>query len=399
MLYNREILEKIKKVLKNDEYIILSGARQTGKTSILIMLKDFLMAEGKDCYYFNLENQSYLNVLNKHPYNIFELIPEKSIKQYVFIDEIQYLDDPSNFLKLLYDEKRSQIKIIASGSSSFYIDKKFRDSLAGRKYLFEIFALNFDEFILFKNEENILKQKGQKISAYYQDKIRALWHEYIEYGAYPKVALSENPELRLMNLEEIGSSYIKKDINDAGIRNQEKYFALLKILAEQTGSLVNLQELSGTLGLARKTIDEYLYVIRKSYQTAFIKPFFKNFRKELVKMPKCYFYDLGLRNYFLGNYETLEKRTDKGEVAENLFFKELLRLAGNPDKIKFWRTQDGREVDFVLGKKAWEIKYNSKKTRLKKSETFTTEYPDIELSMVSFDMILEIFYGYKMNRS
>ncbi|OGF27857.1 hypothetical protein A2331_07135 [Candidatus Falkowbacteria bacterium RIFOXYB2_FULL_34_18] len=363
------------------------------------MLKDFLMAEGKDCYYFNLENQSYLNVLNKHPYNIFELIPEKSIKQYVFIDEIQYLDDPSNFLKLLYDEKRSQIKIIASGSSSFYIDKKFRDSLAGRKYLFEIFALNFDEFILFKNEENILKQKGQKISAYYQDKIRALWHEYIEYGAYPKVALSENPELRLMNLEEIGSSYIKKDINDAGIRNQEKYFALLKILAEQTGSLVNLQELSGTLGLARKTIDEYLYVIRKSYQTAFIKPFFKNFRKELVKMPKCYFYDLGLRNYFLGNYETLEKRTDKGEVAENLFFKELLRLAGNPDKIKFWRTQDGREVDFVLGKKAWEIKYNSKKTRLKKSETFTTEYPDIELSMVSFDMILEIFYGYKMNRS
>src|SRR3989339_897410 len=180
MLYNREILEKIKKVLKNDEY------------------------------------------------NIFELIPEKSIKQYVFIDEIQYLDDPSNFLKLLYDEKRSQIKIIASGSSSFYIDKKFRDSLAGRKYLFEIFALNFDEFILFKNEENILKQKGQKISAYYQDKIRALWHEYIEYGAYPKVALSENPELRLMNLEEIGSSYIKKDINDAGIRNQEKYFALLK---------------------------------------------------------------------------------------------------------------------------------------------------------------------------
>src|SRR3989339_758425 len=246
MLYNREILEKIKKVLKNDEYIILSGARQTGKTSILIMLKDFLMAEGKDCYY----------------------------------------------LKLLYDEKRSQIKIIASGSSSFYIDKKFRDSLAGRKYLFEIFALNFDEFILFKNEENILKQKGQKISAYYQDKIRALWHEYIEYGAYPKVALSENPELRLMNLEEIGSSYIKKDINDAGIRNQEKYFALLKILAEQTGSLVNLQELSGTLGLARKTIDEYLYVIRKSYQTAFIKPFFKNFRKELVKMPKCYFFDI-----------------------------------------------------------------------------------------------------------
>lgn len=399
MLYNREILEKIKKVLKNDEHIILSGARQTGKTSIMLMLKDFLMTEGKDCYYFNLENQSYLNVLNKHPYNIFELIPEKSIKQYVFIDEIQYLDDPSNFLKLLYDEKRSQIKIIASGSSSFYIDKKFRDSLAGRKYLFEIFALNFDEFILFKNEENILKQKGRKISAYYQDKIRALWHEYVIYGAYPKVALSENKELRLMNLEEIGSSYIKKDINDAGIRNQEKYFALLKILAEQTGSLVNLQELSGTLGLARKTIDEYLYVIRKSYQTAFIKPFFKNFRKELVKMPKCYFYDLGLRNYFLGNYVTLEKRTDKGEIAENLFFKELLRLAGNPDKIKFWRTQDGREVDFVLGKKAWEIKYNSKKIRLKKSETFTTEYPDIELDIVSFDMMLEIFYGYKINRS
>src|SRR3989339_419091 len=96
----------------------------------------------------------------------------------------------------------------------------------------------------------------------------------------------------------------KKNIKKKKKKNKEKrkkknFFDLIKILAKQTGSLVNLQELSGTLGLARKTIDEYLYVIRKSYQTAFIKPFFKNFRKELVKMPKCYFYDLGLRNYFL----------------------------------------------------------------------------------------------------
>lgn len=397
MLHQRDILQKIKKVIFRNEFIIISGARQTGKTSVLVMLKDFLETKGAFCHYFNLENPDYLTSFNRHPFNIFEFIPEKKVKQYVFIDEIQYLDDPSRFLKLLYDEKRETVKIICSGSSSFYIDKKFKDSLAGRKFLFELFPLNFNEFFVFKGEKDLAPFKSKKLALYYKEKLKKLWLEYIIYGGYPKVVLSENEEMRRMNLEEIGLSYIKKDITDAGIRNQEKYFALLKILAGQTGQLVNTQELAGTLGLAHKTIDEYLYVIKKSYQAAFIKPFFRNFRKELVKMPKIYFYDTGLRNFFLGDFSLPGIRSDKGALTENVFFKELLRKTGAADKIKFWRTQDGKEMDFVSGKSAWEIKFNFAKKKETKRGLFKEQYPDIGVKAVAFDEILEMFYGFKIS--
>src|SRR4030043_778268 len=104
MLYSRDILKKIKKVLFRDEFIILTGARQAGKTSVLLILKDFLEEKGFKCHYFNLENPDYLKLFDAHPFNIFEAMPKEKSKQYLFIDEIQYLKDPSNFLKLLYDE-------------------------------------------------------------------------------------------------------------------------------------------------------------------------------------------------------------------------------------------------------------------------------------------------------
>lgn len=393
MLYSREILEKIKRVLFQDEFIILSGARQTGKTSLLLILKNFLEKKGHQCHYFNLENPDYLKLFNDHPFNIFETTPKAKTKQYIFIDEIQYLEDPSNFLKLLFDEKRDQIKIIASGSSSFYIDKKFRDSLAGRKFLFEIYPLNFFEFLNFKGEKDLLAEKNKKISQYYKKKITQLWIEYITYGGYPRAVLAADLELKKMILEEIGSSYIKKDIADAGIRNSEKYFSLLKILAGQIGQLVNSQELATTLGIAHKTVEEYLYVMKKSYQAAFIRPFYGNIRKELVKMPRVYFYDLGLRNFFLNDYSQISGRLDKGAYLENIAFREFLRETSDAGKIKFWRTQDGKEVDFIVGKEAYEIKFSLERRREKRYENFKEQYPDIKLSFLSEKELLEKFYG------
>jgi len=396
MLYQRDVLKKIEKVLFREEFIILSGARQTGKTSILLMLKNLL--EGRDyvCHYFNLENPEHLKLFNQHPFKVLEVIPEKKTRQYVFIDEIQYLDDPSNFLKLLFDEKREQIKIIASGSSAFYIDKKFKDSLAGRKFLFETYPLNFDEFLLFKGEEKLLGEKAKKLSLYYQKRVRELWNEYLIYGGYPKVALADDVEMKKILLEEIGSSYIKKDIADAGIRNSEKYFFLLKILAGQTGQLVNSQELATTLGIVHKTVEEYLYVTKKSYQLAYIAPFYKNLRKELIKMPKVYFYDTGLRNFFLNDFSAIEKRTDKGAYLENVAFRELLKQTGDASKIKFWRTQDRKEVDFVVGKNAYEIKFNPAEQKEKKYEVFKKQYPEIHFSFLSENELLGKFYGWKI---
>ena len=401
MLYPRNIISEIKKVLSRDEFIILTGARQVGKTSLLIILKNYLEKRGEQCHYFNLENSEYLKSFDEHPFNIFEFIPKSKAKQTVFVDEIQYLKNPSNFLKLLYDEKRSKIKVIASGSSSFYIDKKFKDSLVGRKFLFEIYSLSFDEFLLFNQEEELLKQikspfpsftkreiKNKKLSVYYRKKLLELWEKYLKYGGYPKVALTKDDGVKKILLEEIGSSYVKKDIVDAGIKNTDKYFSLLKILAQQTGQLINSQELANTLQMSHKTAEEYLYTIKKSYQVAFIKPFYSNVRKELTKMPKVYFYDLGLRNFFLNDYNPIEKRADKGAYLENIVFKKFLSQTKNSDEIKFWRTQDKNEVDFIIDQKAFEVKFDKINFQEAKYKKFKEKYPEIKLEIIDYKSLI-----------
>jgi predicted AAA+ superfamily ATPase len=396
MLYPRKAFSEMRKNFSREEFIILTGARQVGKTSLLLMAKEYLEKKGEICHYFNLENSDYLKAFNLHPFELLNLIPQRKTRQIVFIDEIQYLNNPTNFLKLLYDEKRNQVKIIASGSSSFYIDKKFKDSLVGRKVLLEIYPLDFDEFLIFHKQEDLLGRKEEKIQKYYRDLLLDQWEEYLRFGGYPKVVLAEDEEAKKMALEEIAYSYIKKDIADAGIKNSEKYFSLLKILAGQTGQLVNAKELADTLDLAQKTVAEYLYVVKKSYQAAFVRPFHRNIRKELTKMPKVYFFDSGLRNFFLDEFSPIEKRADKGVCLENIVYRELLRESGNADKVRFWRTQDGKEIDFVFGKKAYEVKFDrkNKKNAEKYSQFFEEAYPEIQFDFLSYDGILEKFYGW-----
>ncbi|OGF23935.1 hypothetical protein A3H09_03715 [Candidatus Falkowbacteria bacterium RIFCSPLOWO2_12_FULL_45_13] len=395
MLFSREILNKIKKVIDRDEFIILVGARQTGKTSLLFLIKEFYENKGVEASYFNLENPEHLKILNDHPFNIFDLLPKRPAKQIVLIDEIQYLADPSNFLKLLYDDRRKEIKIIATGSSSFYMDRKFKDSLVGRKFIFNIYPLNFNEFLEFNGETEMAEAKpAKKLTSYYQTKLLKLWEQYIIYGGYPKVALAREEELKKILIEDIGSSYIKKDALEAGIKNTEKYYALIKILAGQTGQLMNSQELANTLNIAHKTVEEYLYIMARSYQLAFIRPFYKNLRKELTKMPKAYFYDLGLRNFFLDDFSSLDKRPDKGAYLENLVFTEFLKRGDSLDKIKYWRTQDKKEVDFIIGREAYEIKYNLKR-KASGYKKFIEQYPEIKFSMVSREDVIKKFYGRK----
>lgn len=395
MLFSREVFNKIKKVIERDEFIILAGARQTGKTSLLLLIKEFYENKGTEANYFNLENREYLKILNERPFNIFDLLPKRPGKQVVLIDEIQYLADPSNFLKLLYDEKIKKIKIIATGSSAFYIDRKFKDSLAGRKFIFNIYPLNFNEFLEFSSAGELAEEKSAKrLTTHYKIKLFKLWDEYITYGGYPQIALAETNDIKKILIEEIGSSYIKKDVLEAGIKNMDKYYALIKILADQAGQLVNSQELANTLNLAHKTIEEYLYVMARSYQLAFIRPFYKNLRKELTKMPKAYFYDLGLRNFFLGDFSAIDKRPDKGAYLENLVFTEFLKQGDSLDAIKYWRTQDKKEVDFIVGQEAYEIKYNAQR-KVSDYKIFIEQYPEIKFSLISGEDVIKKFYGWR----
>ena len=396
--YKRNLTEKFLKNLDNDLFLILTGGRQTGKTTFIKYVYNSLLAQ-KTCYFINLENPEFLQIIDAHPDNLFKItnsLPEDN--QIVFIDEIQYLKNPTNFLKYLYDEYKGSLKIIATGSSSFYLDRKFKDSLMGRKRLFHLNTLSFKEFLLFKEDEELVNEieTKQNIPPLHLKKLELYLSEYTSYGGYPSVCLAKDKSEKAEIISEIASDYIQKDIYEARIQDKNKYYFLLKILANQTGSLLNSNEVSNTLGIAATTVEKYLYVMQKSFQIALIRPFYQNIRKEITKMPKAYFLDTGLRNHFSGSFDHIELRNDRGILLENVVFRELL-LNNPPENIKFWRTQNKAEIDFVIAqKKTWEVKFKRKEFRRSKFELFASYYPNIKVDCISFDDILPLALNIKL---
>jgi len=377
----RDVTLKAKKYLDSDQILLFIGARQAGKTTILRQLQEIVKKETSNVSFINLEDLDILRLLNESPKNIFKIVPIDLKKEHILItDEIQYLKNPSNFLKYLYDEYREKIKIIASGSSAFYIDRNFKDSLVGRKKIFNVFTLSFREFLRFKKEEMLTEKKFTDLTLLEKEKINLYLLEFIIYGGYPRVVLAELEDKKDV-LYDIIHSYIKKDVFEAGVRSDETFYRLLKLLAQQVGSLVNASELANMLGVSKTAVDNYLYVMQKSFHLQLIRPFYKNIRKEITKMPKIYFYDLGLRNALMNNFENFEFRTDKGSLLENLFFRTLLERY-QVEEIKFWRSVSAAEVDFVVDDLAFEIKTSKKTTRQSKYGSFNKKFPKIKLNII-----------------
>ena len=373
--------------LKNDEILLFIGPRQAGKTTILKQLQTHLAENNEKVYFLNLEDPDYLDLLNESPKNLFKIFTvDLSRRTFILIDEIQYLKNPSNFLKYFYDEYAGKIKILVSGSSAFYLDKKFEDSLAGRKKIFYVRTLSFEEFLRFKNENDLAKIVSESKAPALQEKekISFYFREYLIYGGYPRAVLAPIEE-KTDILREIAYSYIKKDIYEANVRQDEIFYKLLKILASQIGNLVNASELALTLGVSKTTIDNYLYIMRKSFHLHLVSPFYKNMRKELTKMPKVYFADLGLRNFFSDNFKSFETREDKGILLENAAFRQLLEKY-DEDNIKFWRTIQKNEIDFVAAEKvAFEVKINPDQVKKNNYRIFLENYPAIDFSILTFD--------------
>jgi hypothetical protein len=384
MIFNRNLLKLARNYLYSDETLIFTGARQVGKTVILKSLQSELEKNNQKTYFFNLEDPDFLRLLNESPKNLFKIVPlSKKTKTYVFIDEIQYLENPTNFIKYIFDEHQSDIKLIVSGSSAFYLDKKFKDSLAGRKKIFDVKTLSFREFLHFKEVNKYLDSDFSKLSLIEIDELKILFEEYAIYGGYPKVVLAKDTSEKIEVLKELAYSYIKKDIYESGVKQEDIFYRLFKILSMQTGNLVNSSELANVLGVSKTAIDNYLYVMEKSFHIARVKPLFKNVRKELTKMPKAQFLDLGLRNFFANNFDQFEFRVDKGMFFENIIYKLLLDKY-DKDSIKFWRTQDGKEVDFVLDNEnlAFEAKAKFRKNKFK---IFKESYPEIKINIITFE--------------
>lgn len=389
-IYPRKIIPKIEKALKIPEIIVIHGARQTGKTTLLHILMENLRREAKpsNLIYFDLEDFELADLCNSGVKPTIEHL--KAIgcnfqqRIFLFIDEIQYLENPSSFLKYFFDHWKGKLKLIVSGSSSFALKSKFKDSLVGRTMNFELFGLDFEEFLTFKNLTYNLETKDRIVVK----ELKKLFQDFVFYGGYPRVVLEDSIELKESLLKQIIDTYLKKDIKDlAKIGDINKFNKLLKILASQSGFLLNVLELANTVGIARPTLDNYLMILENTYVIKLITPFHHNLRSEITKMPKLYFEDLGIKSILeRGGFS----QKMEGADLETAVFS-ILRKNQDAQNIHFWRTVQKEEIDFVIEKPgklfAYEVKINIRNKDRLILNKFQKHYPKTKTCLVGLDFV------------
>jgi predicted AAA+ superfamily ATPase len=337
---------------------LIIGPRQVGKTVLLRQLALFLVEKKRvkteNIYHFNLDIIKDQEALASQT-DFIRFIEQRSQKEriYVFIDEVQKISNAGVFLKGVYDSELN-VKLVLTGSSTLEIKSKIQESLTGRKRVFYLLPFSFLEILRYR-ESYVMELLVKKKKLTSQDKQRAMeiFQEYCLYGGYPQAVLADDILEKRLFLQEIFTSYIEKDvIGFLRIENESNFSKLVRLLAAQVGQLANIAELSTLVNTDRYTIDRYLNSLVQTFVSYRLKPYFSNARQEIVKMDKVFFIDNGLRNSSLDDFsEPFGDREDRGSLMENAIQKELLVRAYEKNfQLRFWRTKQKAEVDFVIEK-------------------------------------------------
>ncbi len=360
----RKIEALIRARLSDQKAIIIYGARQTGKTTVLKKI------------FKNREDVLWLNADEPTVRALFENISSSRLnavigqKKTVVIDEAQRIKDIGVCMKLITDELPEK-KLIATGSSSFELANDIKEPLTGRKWEYGLFPLSFEELV---SHNGLLQEEAM------------LPHRLV-YGSYPDVVMNPGNEKEV--LRQLTDSYLYKDILLwQNIKKADKLIHLLQALAFQVGSEVSYNELGKLLSLDNQTVEKYIQLLEQSCVIFRINAFSRNLRKELRRGRKIYFYDNGIRNALIANFNPINLRQDSGLLWENFLVSERLktleysRIWANR---YFWRTQDQQEIDYIEERDgvlyAFEFKWNPKK-QVKFSKTFTNAYPDHQLQTI-----------------
>jgi hypothetical protein len=289
-------------------------------------------------------------------------------KGFVFIDEIQRKENAGLFLKGLYDYD-TPYKFIVSVSGSLELKESVHESLAGRKRIFPVDTLSLHEFLQFRTEYRY----EDRLEEYFQvnpEEGQRLLLEYLNYGGYPRVVLEDTLEEKLRIIDEIYRSYIEKDIAYLlRVERIEAFGNLIRLLADQTGRMINVTELSSSLGISLPTVKNYLAYAEKTFIIRLVTPFFRNLRKEISKAPVVYFHDLGLRNFALRRFGHHTTFQETGFLFQNLVHQLLQdRMRHEASTLHHWRTKDKAEVDFVIDRAQEVIPVEVKSKELKNLE-------------------------------
>lgn len=360
-------LENLEKLLKPNKVIIIYGPRRCGKTTLLKKFlektfKKYLLVQGEDIFVQDfLSSQSIIKLKN--------FIGAANL---LVIDEAQRIPNIGLNLKLIVDNIDG-IEVIATGSASFDLYQKLGEPLTGRKITLRLFP--------------IAQMELSKIEKPHETK--ANLEARLIFGSYPEVILAKNDRERISYLRELINSYLYKDILEMnGLRHSEKLVKILQLLAFQIGNELSYSEIASQLGLNKKTVERYLDLLEKVFVIFKIRGFSRNLRKEVSKNPKYYFYDLGVRNGLINNFNPLDLRNDLGALWENYIVSERIKkqeYLGLQANNYFWRTYDRKEIDFIEEREgklyAYEIKW--KPQRLTPPGDWQSAYPNSEFLVVS----------------
>lgn len=350
-IYSRSLTPILIKEIAIPRIVVLTGMRQVGKTTLIRQIYDTI--ETKHKIFLDMENPLNQKIFEEENFdnilaNLEPLGFSLENKSFIFLDEVQLAPKIVKAVKYLYDHY--QIKFFLTGSSSFYLKNLFPESLAGRKIVYELFPLDFEEFLVFKvKEKKLCKQfslkakKKNKISyqLYYK-----LLDEHLEFGGFPAVVIERNRERKKQVLKDIFTSYFEKDIRTlADFKELGKLRDLILLLTSRIGSKLEISKIASGLGISRETVYSYLNFLEKTYFIFLVSPFTRNVDGEVRGAKKVYFCDNGLLNY-LG-------KVSEGTVFENYVFHNLKKYG----YLNFYQKYKGPEVDFILDKKsAFEVK-------------------------------------------
>lgn len=357
-MYQRYLKERILKKTNSGKAVVLVGPRQVGKTTLIKEIldnKNYLFLDGDDP-----KTRALLNQPNTQ--EIKQLIGKHD---FVFIDEAQRIEGIGLTMKIITDQFKN-VQLFTSGSSSFDLSNKISEPLTGRKWEYQLFPISWEEF-----EEHHGYLHGEQ-----QLETRLL------YGFYPDVLNHPGEEISI--LRNLLNSYLYRDIlAQSELRKPEVLDKLVQALALQIGSEVNYSELAQILSIDRNTVERYIEILEKGYIVFKLGSFSRNVRNEIKKNKKIYFYDNGIRNMIIGNFDPLDLRIDKGALWENFLVSERVKQNAYKESLArkyFWRTKQQQEVDFVedIGGRiyGYEFKWSAAKAK-KLPKTFTDAYKSI----------------------
>ncbi len=389
MIKPRMILKEIKAYLDSPEAIIITGMRRTGKTTLLNKIYNEIPFKNK--LFLDLENPLNRKYLEEENYErikaSFEFLGiDFTHKPFIFLDEIQFVKTLPSVAKYFIDHYN--VKFFLTGSASFYLKNLFTESLAGRKYIFELFPLTFSEFLIFKESSFKIPEDARHITHSAFDTISTLYDEYLSFGGFPGVVLKKSIEEKQKALEDIFTSFFQLEVLQLGDFRRNKVIRdLMLLLMQRIGSKLDIQKLSNDLGISRPTLSEYISFLEGTYFIKTIRPFSIGKGSEIRKMPKVYLCDTGLVNYFA--------KLDTGRLFENCVFQNI-RLKG---ELNYYQRKSGIEIDFILNKKkAYEVKLNPRLSDLKKLKEVATQLNLEEFRIVSknFSEVENVLYGFML---